>query len=77
MNQFGKLYQCVFVYRCRETFKKQNIMYMVWGEQTALEVCVAYSTWQEGILFRNLFVRIQKGLHEGKGSVQFKESKRL
>jgi len=52
-------------------------MYMVWGEQTALEVCVAYSTWQEGILFRNLFVRIQKGLHEGKGSVQFKESKRL
>jgi len=52
-------------------------MYMVWGEQTALEVCVAYSAWQEGILFRNLFVRIQKGLHEGKSSVQFKESKRL
>jgi len=40
-------------------------MYMVWGEQAALEVCVAYSTWQEGILFRNLFVRVQKGLYKG------------
>lgn len=52
-------------------------MYVVWGEQTALEICVAYSAWQEGILFRNLFVRIQKGLHEGKSSVKFKESKKL
>jgi hypothetical protein len=64
-----KVYQCILVYRCRATFKKQNIMYVVWGEQTALEVCVAYSAWQEGILFRNLFVRIQKGLLEGESSV--------
>jgi hypothetical protein len=44
---------------------------MVWGEQTTLEICVANTTRQEGILFGNLFVRIQKGLYKGNSFVLF------
>jgi hypothetical protein len=41
-------------------------MYLVWGKQAALEVYITYSAWQEGILFGDLLVRIQKGICKGK-----------